>query len=204
MRTYRKSSRLLRFVYRKTPILDPSRLFCRSVLTCAPRLALLQLLLISPLSSFSLHVKILCCCNKTSVSQWPLGRPMKSKTHNWLMKWGGGAGRNSKLTLSSVFWLMHTFTPMCWTVLFCVFFLSFFFGLDDFLFKIVARLHSEWNHFPFFCLCHWFSGSALSSLAAIQFRQIPVGIQLKFLLNNQLNKQRRCLFTERPYGLLGC
>lgn len=46
------------------------------------------------------------------------------------------------------------------------------------------------------CWLYHCSCSALCSLATIQFRQIPTGIWLKFLLNSQLNKQRQTVCPQ--------
>lgn len=72
--------------------------------------------------------------------------------------------------------------------------------LNDFLLELVVRLQSQTIFLPTplhppslppslspsVCCC-----SALCIPAAIQFRRIPSGIQLKFLPNNQLTEQRQ-------------
>lgn len=51
------------------------------------------------------------------------------------------------------------------------------------------------------CWLYHCSCSALCSLATIQFRQIPTGIWLKFLLNSQLNKQRQTVCPQSCLNL---
>lgn len=115
------------------------------------------------------------------------------------MAGGGGSGMCSKLTLSFVFRLVYTCTCIC---LCTPVFLSFLIGfvLNDFLFELVVRLLSQtiFSFSPAFIppLCPAsLPPGLLCSPTAIQFRQIPTGIQLKFLPNKQLSKalQTVCL-----------
>lgn len=54
------------------------------------------------------------------------------------------------------------------------------------------------------CWLYHCSCSALCSLATIQFRQIPTGIWLKFLLNSQLNKQRQTVCPQSCLDRFQC
>lgn len=92
------------------------------------------LLFLPSFNSFSsTHFSVLVSTQKGFVAATqPLslcGLWASRETHNWLMKWGGGAGWNSKLILSSVFWLMRTFSPIC-VGLFCSVFFFFLFWVQ--------------------------------------------------------------------------
>lgn len=98
-----------------------------------------------------------------------------------------------------------TVSPLCFSVRSCMHVRLFLFRVvcyrsNNFLLELVVRLQSPTISLlfppslsPSVC-CRY----ALCSAAAIQFRRIPSGIQLKFLPNNQLAKRRQtaCLLSS--------
>lgn len=146
-RTYRKGSRPLRFVYKKTPILNPSRLLlslCPHMcsFSCPPSTPSHQ-----PTSlSWSPRKKVLLlqhnCCLSVA-----FGRPVKLTTDSWNEE-------EEQVGIPNWFCLLcfgscaHSVPYVLDCFVLC--FSSFFFGFNDFLFKIVARLQSFFNLFIYF------------------------------------------------------
>lgn len=133
------------------------------------------------------------------VSQRPSGCETNRKTP-WLMQGRGRRSRNA-FQIDSFFRVLAR-VHMCSYVFvhaWSSFLLFFFTGcvLNDFLFELVVRLQSQTIFFPL--ILSRCSSPAQCSPAAIQFRQIPTGIQLKFLPNNQLSEALQTACLQRSF-----